>query len=73
MWCIHKESRSNKYGGCSSVYHAHFIMNSVSYIDGKIFGGSNSEIYAFLDHIKRVTGDNSWIVEYGKDNDVHSD
>lgn len=73
VWCIHKKPTSKKYGGYSSVYHAHFIMNSVSYIDGRMFSGNMSELYAFLDHIKRVTGDNSWIVKYGKDNDVHSD
>ncbi|MCM1509040.1 MAG: relaxase/mobilization nuclease domain-containing protein, partial [Ruminococcus flavefaciens] len=65
VWCIHKELRSKKYGGCSSVYHAHFIMNSVSYFDGRMFSGNRSEIYAFLNYIKRVTGDNSWIVKYG--------
>ncbi|MDE6087145.1 MAG: relaxase/mobilization nuclease domain-containing protein [Oscillospiraceae bacterium] len=69
VWCIHKKSCSKKYGGCASIYHAHFVMNSVSYMDGRMFGRSNSEIYAFLDHIKRVTGDNSWIVQYGSDRD----
>jgi len=69
IWCIHKETRSKKYGGYASVYHAHFIMNSVSYIDGRMFSGNRSEICAFLNHIKRVTGDNSWIVTYGKDDD----
>ncbi len=69
IWCIHKKLRSKKYGGIASVYHAHFIMNSVSYIDGRMFSGNHSEIYAFLNHIKKVTGDNSWIVKYGKDDD----
>ncbi len=67
VWCIHKKKTSKSRGGTASVYHAHFVMNSVSYIDGKMFGGSYAEIYAFLDHIKRVTGDMSWIVEYGSD------
>ncbi len=69
IWCIHKKLLSKKYGGCASVYHAHFIMNSVSYIDGRMFSGNHSEIYAFLNHIKKVTGDNSWIVKYRKDDD----
>ena len=42
-------------------------MNSVSYIDGKMFSGNCTEIYAFLEHIKRVTGDKSWTMEYGSD------
>ena len=69
VWCIHEKRTSKKYGGCASFYHAHFVMNSVSYIDGKMFGGSYAEIYAFLEHIKRVTGDNYWIIRYGSDRD----
>lgn len=65
IWGIHEKRMSKKYVGIASVYHAHFVMNSVSYIDGRMFGGSHSEIYAFLDHIKHMTGDNFWIVEYG--------
>ena len=34
-----KKPCSKKYVGCSSVYHAHFVMNSVSFVDGKMFGG----------------------------------
>ena len=49
------------------MYHVHFIMNSVSYIDGKMFSGNCTEIYAFLEHIKRVTGDKSWTMEYDSD------
>jgi hypothetical protein len=69
IWCVHEKHMSKKYGGISSMYHAHFVMNSVSYVDGRMFGGSRSEIYAFLDYIKRVTGDLSWIIEYGSDKD----
>ena len=29
----------------------------------------STEIYAFLEYIKRVTGDKSWIVQYGSDKD----
>lgn len=75
VYCIHKKPCSKKYGGCASIYHAHFVMNSVSYIDGKMFSGNRTEIYAFLEYIKRVTGDNSWNVEYGsdKENSYNSD
>ena|GEM_PF-679210 len=69
IWCVHEKHMSKKYGGISSMYHAHFVMNSVSYVDGRMFGGSRSEIYAFLDYIKCVTGDMSWIIEYGSDKD----
>ena len=69
IWCVHEKRMSKKYGGISSMYHAHFIMNSVSYVDGKMFCGDYAEIYAFLDYIKRVTGDISWMVKYGSDKD----
>lgn len=70
IWGIHKKPMSKKYGGCSSFYHAHFIMNSVSYVDGKMFTGNHSEIYLFLNHIKAVTGDDSWTVRYGSDIEI---
>ncbi len=69
IWCIHEKRTSKKYGGIASVYHAHFVMNSVSYINGKMFGGSYAEIYAFLYHLKKVTRDDSWIVQHGSDKD----
>lgn len=75
VYGIHKEYRKKKYGGCASIYHAHFIINSVSYIDGKMFSGNRTEMYAFLNYIKRVTGDKSWIVQYvyDKENSYNSD
>lgn len=66
-----KKETSKRYGGIASVYHAHFVMNSVSYIDGKMFSGNRTELYAFLEHIKNVTGDKSWIVKYVSDRDKH--
>jgi len=69
IWCVHEKHMAKKYGSVSSMYHAHFVMNSVSYVDGRMFGGSRSEIYTFLDYVKRVTGDMSWIIEYGSDKD----
>ena len=67
VYAIHRKPCSKQYGGCSSVYHAHFVMNSVSYIDGAMFAGNRSELYAFLDYIKQVTGDKSWITQYGSE------
>ena len=48
-------------------------MNSVSYIDGKMFSGNHSEIYAFLNYIERVTGDKSWKIKYGSGNEKPSE
>ena len=69
IWCVHEKHMSKKYGGVSSLYHAHFIMNSVSYVDGRMFCGDYAEIYAFLDYIKSVTHDKSWKLVYGSDKD----
>lgn len=67
VYGIHRKPYSKKYGGCASFYHAHFVMNSVSYADGKMFSCNRTEIYAFLEYIKRVTGDNSWVVKSSSD------
>ena len=69
IWCVHEKYMSKRYGMVSSLYHAHFIMNSVSYVDGRMFCGDYAEIYAFLDYIKSVTHDKSWKLVYGSDKD----
>ena len=69
IWCVHEKRMSKRYGKIASMYHTHLVMNSVSYVDGKMFSGNYSEIYAFLDYIKRVTGDMSWRIEYGSNKD----
>ena len=60
VYAVHRKPCSKKYGGCSSVYHAHFVMNSVSYMDGTMFSGNRSELYAFLDY-------RSWVTQYGSE------
>ncbi len=57
---VHKKHRYNKYGNCVSIYHAHILINSVSYVDGKMFAGNKSDIYSFSEHLKLVTGDEKW-------------
>lgn len=67
VYGIHRKSCLKKCGGLASIYHAHFVMNSVSYVNGKMFAGNRSELYVFLDHIKHITKDFSWHVEFGSD------
>lgn len=69
VWCVHEKGMSKKYGAVSSMYHAHFVMNSVSFVDGRMFGGNYADIYGFLEYIKSVTRDNSWKMVYGSDKD----
>lgn len=69
VWGIHDNRTSEKHNDRASIFHTHFVMNSVSYVDGKMFSGNHSEIFTFLEHIKKVTRDNSWILKYGSDNE----
>lgn len=68
IWCVHEKAMSKRYGNISSMCHTHFVMNSVSYVDGRMFSNTRSEIYQFLEYIKSVTRDPSWEVAYNCDN-----
>lgn len=57
---IHSEVRSNNGGGVKSQLHVHFIMNTVSFKDGRMFAEGKGDIYRFAEHIARVTGDRWW-------------
>jgi hypothetical protein len=50
LWAVHQKKR----GG--SMFHIHFIMNSVSFIDGKLYNSSKKNIYDFCQYIERVSG-----------------
>ena len=69
VWCVHEKhmSKGRSHYGMATMYHAHFIMNSVSFKDGRMFSGDHAEMYSFLDHIKSVTRDRSWKTVYGSD------
>lgn len=47
---IHKEDQEG------SLYHAHMIMNSVNYHNGKLYNSSPEEIAKLRDHTADVTG-----------------
>lgn len=64
IWCVHYKPMSKKYGSVASLFHAHIVMNSVSYMDGKMFSDTYAERTEFLNHIKKITGDNAWKTEY---------
>ena len=69
IWCVHEKALSKRYGKISSLYHAHFVMNSVSFVDGKMYSNDRAEIYyRLLEYIKSVTGDRTWIVDYNCSN-----
>lgn len=47
-----------------SYYHTHLIINSVSFIDGRMFAENKGDISNFVEHIKHVTNDNYWNIYY---------
>ena len=48
LWCVHFKQR-----GCSN-FHVHFIINSVSFINGMMFHSSASEISRFANYAEIV-------------------
>lgn len=62
---VHHSDRENSYGQSSSYFHIHMMMNSVSFMDGKMYADNKGDTQKFVQHIKRVTGDYQWKTEYG--------
>lgn len=50
LWCVHAKKRSY------SRYHVHIVINSVSYINGKMYNSSRDVISEFCKYVMRVTG-----------------
>lgn len=75
IYGVHKKTLMHSNKKPVSYYHAHFVINSVSYIDGRMFSGSLSDIYEFLDHVKEVTKDKYWnlIEDYNRPDDFCQD
>lgn len=66
IYGIHADTRhSNKNPKkVVSYYHTHLIINSVSFIDGRMFAESKGDISNFVEHIKHITNDNYWNIYY---------
>ena len=52
LQCTHEKVQ----GDGRSLYHAHIIANSVSYVNGKMFHSGVPEMQAFCQHVQEVTG-----------------
>lgn len=39
-----------------SLFHIHIIMNSVSFVDGKLYDSSKENLSKFCDEVERITG-----------------
>lgn len=68
LYAIHQELRYTKSGFGKSWFHVHIVMNSVSFVDGKMFADNKKDIGGFMEYISKVTGDEWWRLayEYGK-------
>jgi len=73
LYAIHQELRYTKSGYGKSWFHVHIIMNSVSFVDGKMFADNKKDIVRFINHISKVTGDERWNLRYRDDklNEFH--
>lgn len=64
LYAIHDELRFAKSGYAKSWFHVHIVMNSVSFVDGKMFADNKKDIGRFMEHISEVTGDEWWRLGY---------
>ena len=48
VWCVHYKKRAGSY------FHVHIVMNTVSFVNGKMYHSSASEIARFRDYAKCV-------------------
>ena len=70
---LHNDIRKNKHGKVVTYFHAHFILNSVSFTDGRKYADNRGEIQLFINHIKNVTGNRKWRVRYGSNAEIDYD
>ena len=49
IWAVHEKERG------ASRFHVHLIINSVSYVNGKMFHGDLSEMNAYSRYISKLT------------------
>lgn len=50
LWCVHEANHGD------SQYHAHIVINSVSYQNGAMFHSGRKEMQQLCNHVAKVTG-----------------
>ncbi|MBR3447785.1 MAG: relaxase/mobilization nuclease domain-containing protein [Oscillospiraceae bacterium] len=60
IWAVHEKERG------ASRFHVHLILNSVSYVNGKMFHGDIGEMHAYNKYISKLTKRKVWFVFEGK-------
>ena len=66
VWAVHKKKRGD------SLYHIHIIMNSVSFVDGKLYDSSKENLCKLCEAVERITGTycRYFFAGYGSTHDV---
>lgn len=64
LFGIHSELRYNGNGNAKSLFHLHIILNSVSFVDGKMFAEGKDDVAVFARHIADVTADYHWRIRW---------
>lgn len=54
IWAVHEKERG------TSRFHVHLILNSVSYVNGKMFHGDIGEMNAYSKYISKLTKRKVW-------------
>ena len=67
-YAIHYDPNCDENGVVRSLYHLHMIVNSVSYVDGKMFSKGKDDINRFMHYISDIINDPFIIVIYAKNN-----
>ena len=57
IWVVHYKPREEE-SGMYACYHAHIVINSVSYTNGKMYSGGPEETRPFAQYIANITGAN---------------
>ena len=67
-YALHQDTKfhDKKRGYINSNYHLHMILNSVSYVDGKMFAENRGSIGKFKEYVSEVTKDRYMQILYSK-------
>ena len=65
-YALHFKIACDDNGVVKSFYHLHMILNSVSYVDGKMFSDGKDSINKFMEYVSKIIDDMFISVIYSK-------
>ena len=66
VYCTHEKDRE------CSCFHMHLVINSVSYLDGKLISSWIGYMQHFCAHVAAITGQKTWLSIKVKSNDFEN-